>query len=51
MVAAVRAPRPDRTRRVARLIAVSESTKRDMERYWRPGAPITVIKNGVDRTT
>ena len=40
-----------RTRRAARLIAVSESTKRDMERYWRPSAPITVIKNGVDRTT
>ncbi|GAB3578096.1 glycosyltransferase family 4 protein [Calidifontibacter terrae] len=38
-----------RIRRFAALIAVSESTKRDMLRFWRPTAPITVINNGIDR--
>ena len=38
-----------RIRRFAQLIAVSESTKRDMLRYWRPSAPVTVVLNGVDR--
>lgn len=40
-----------RIRRFAHLIAVSDSTKRDMLRHWRPTAPITVVKNGVDRPT
>lgn len=38
-----------RIRRFAALIACSESTKRDMLRYWRPSIPVTVILNGVDR--
>lgn len=38
-----------RIRRFAHIIAVSDSTKRDMLRHWRPTAPITVVKNGVDR--
>lgn len=38
-----------RIRRFSQLIAVSESTKRDMLRYWRPSAPVTVVLNGVDR--
>lgn len=38
-----------RLKRFAGLIAVSASTRRDMERYWRPGRPVTVIRNGVDR--
>lgn len=37
-----------RIRRFAALIAVSESTKRDMLRYWRPTAPITLVRNAVD---
>lgn len=40
-----------RIRRFRALIAVSESTKRDMLRFWRPTAPITVIPNGIDRDT
>lgn len=39
-----------RIRRFDRLIAVSESTRRDMLRHWHPTAPITVIRNGVDRS-
>lgn len=38
-----------RIRRFSQLIAVSESTKRDMLRYWHPSAPVTVVLNGVDR--
>lgn len=38
-----------RIRRFDHLLAVSDSTKRDMLRYWRPTAPITVVKNGVER--
>ncbi|MBD2758942.1 glycosyltransferase family 4 protein [Yimella sp. cx-573] len=38
-----------RIRRFAALIAVSESTKRDMLRNWRPTAPITLVRNAVDR--
>lgn len=38
-----------RIRRFAALIAVSESTERDMLRYWKPAAPITVVRNAVDR--
>lgn len=38
-----------RIRRFDHLLAVSESTKRDMLRFWKPTAPITVVKNGVDR--
>lgn len=38
-----------RIRRFDQLIAVSESTRRDMLRQWRPSAPVTVIRNGVDR--
>lgn len=38
-----------RIRRFAQLIAVSESTKRDMLRFWRPTAPVSVILNAVDR--
>lgn len=38
-----------RIRRFAHLLAVSDSTKRDILRYWKPSAPITVVKNGVDR--
>lgn len=38
-----------RIRRFAQLIAVSESTRRDMERYWRPRTPVTVVLNGIDR--
>ena len=40
-----------RIRGFDQLIAVSESTRRDMLRHWRPTAPITVIHNGVDRQT
>lgn len=38
-----------RIRRFTHLLAVSDSTKRDMLRYWKPSVPITVVKNGVDR--
>ncbi len=38
-----------RIHRFAHLIAVSESTRRDMLRYWHPSAPIEVILNGIDR--
>lgn len=38
-----------RIRRYSHLIAVSESTRRDMQRFWRPSAPVTVVLNGVDR--
>lgn len=38
-----------RIRRFSQLIAVSESTKRDMLRYWHPSVPVTVVLNGVDR--
>lgn len=38
-----------RIRRFSQLIAVSESTSRDMLKYWHPSAPITVVLNGVDR--
>lgn len=38
-----------RLRRFDALIAVSESTKRDMLRFWKPTRPVTVILNGVDR--
>lgn len=40
-----------RTRRFNALIAVSESTREQMIRAWRPTTPITVILNGVDRTS
>lgn len=40
-----------RIRRFSQLIAVSESTKRDMLRYWRPSAPVKVVLNGVERPT
>ena len=38
-----------RTRRFDALIAVSESTKQEMIRAWRPTTEIEVILNGVDR--
>ena len=38
-----------RSRRYDALIAVSESTKREMIRAWRPTPPIHVVLNGVDR--
>lgn len=38
-----------RIRRFSHLIAVSESTKRDMLKFWRPSVPVTVVLNGVDR--
>ena len=38
-----------RSRRFDALIAVSESTKREMLRAWKPTTPIDVILNGVDR--
>lgn len=38
-----------RIRRFDALLAVSASTARDMRRHWRPTAPITVVRNGVDR--
>lgn len=38
-----------RLKRFAALIAVSESTRRDMQRYWRPSQQVIVIRNGVDR--
>lgn len=44
-----RAAHHARIRRFDQLIAVSESTRRDMLRQWRPSAPVTVIRNGVDR--
>lgn len=40
-----------RIRRFDALIAVSESTRRDMIRHWRPRAPITLVHNGIDRST
>lgn len=40
-----------RLRRFAALMAVSESTKRDMQQYWRPRQPVHVVRNGVDRPT
>nr|WP_281287528.1 glycosyltransferase [Rudaeicoccus suwonensis] len=39
-----------RIRRFDHLIAVSESTRRAMVQHWHPSAPITVIRNGVDRS-
>lgn len=44
-----RAAHHGRIRRFAALIAVSESTKRVMERWWKPRAPIHVVLNGADR--
>lgn len=38
-----------RSRRFDALIAVSESTKREMIRAWRPTTAISVVLNGVDR--
>lgn len=38
-----------RLRAVAQAMAVSGSTKRDMLRWWKTKAPITVVLNGVDR--
>lgn len=38
-----------RSRRFDALIAVSESTREEMLRAWRPTTAITVIRNGVDR--
>ncbi len=38
-----------RLKRFAALIAVSESTRRDLLRYWRPRQDVVVIRNGVDR--
>ncbi|NHN56574.1 glycosyltransferase family 4 protein [Calidifontibacter sp. DB0510] len=38
-----------RIRRFAHLIAVSESTARDMRRHWQPSTPISVVRNGIDR--
>lgn len=38
-----------RLRKFAEVIAVSDSTRRDMEKYWRPRPQVTVIRNGVDR--
>lgn len=38
-----------RTHRFAALLAVSDSTRRDMIRYWRPSRPVRVVRNGVDR--
>lgn len=38
-----------RLTRFTRAIAVSASTKRDMESRWHPNLPIEVILNGVDR--
>lgn len=40
-----------RLKRFDRLLAVSESTRRDMLAYWRPFQPVSVIPNGVDRPT
>lgn len=37
-----------RIRRFDRLLAVSASTARDLRRHWRPTAPVTVVRNGVD---
>lgn len=38
-----------RLRRFAHVIAVSDSTRRDMRKWWHTSVPITVILNGVDR--
>lgn len=38
-----------RIRRFDHLIAVSESTARDLRRHWRPTVPVSVVLNGVDR--
>ena len=38
-----------RCRMAGLLIAVSESTRHEMERAWRPTLPVRVIRNGVDR--
>lgn len=38
-----------RLKRFAALIAVSDSTARDMRRFWHAKMPITVVRNGVDR--
>jgi len=37
-----------RSRRFSALIAVSESTRREMVAAWRPAVPIEVVRNGVD---
>ena len=37
-----------RLHRTDRVIAVSESTAREIARQWGSGAPVTVIRNGVD---
>ncbi|MCS6711629.1 glycosyltransferase family 4 protein [Brachybacterium sp. EF45031] len=38
-----------RLRRVGAAMAVSDSTARDMRRWWHTSVPITVVHNGVDR--
>ncbi|MGJ6980369.1 glycosyltransferase family 4 protein [Aestuariimicrobium soli] len=38
-----------RLRRFRGLVAVSDSTRRDMVRWWHPTQPVRVILNGVDR--
>lgn len=38
-----------RLKRFSALIAVSDSTRRDMQTQWRPDRPVRVILNGVDR--
>lgn len=38
-----------RLRRFDHVLAVSESTRRDMRRHWRTKTPITVVLNGVER--
>lgn len=38
-----------RLRRTDHVIAVSESTRKQIQRQWGSGAPITVIRNGIDR--
>ncbi|MDO5676874.1 MAG: glycosyltransferase family 4 protein [Propionibacteriaceae bacterium] len=40
-----------RIRRVSALMAVSESTRRDMLSYWKPNKGVTVVRNGVDRVS
>jgi glycogen(starch) synthase len=39
-----------RLRRADGIIAVSEATRRAMVAKWRPSKPVTVIRNGVDRS-
>lgn len=38
-----------RCRRFSALLACSASTKRDMERWWKPTRAVQVVRNGVDR--